>query len=259
MLQSTFNALKSNARTAFIPFIMAGDPDAETTLSLMHQLVDSGGDIIKLGMPFSDPMADGPVIEAAGHRALKAGMTLQKLLALVKAFRQSNQRTPIVLMGYCNPLYAMGWETFAQHAAEAQINGLILVDLPTEEEDEVLPHLKQAQIDLIQLIAPTTESARQSRILRTASGFIYYVAVAGITGDQSADSSVIAIALAALREKTDLPIAVGFGIKTPQDAAAMATLADGVVVGSALVRCLHEKGSNATATLAKALAESCHA
>lgn len=257
-LKQKFAGLNAEGKTAFIPFIMGGDPSREDSLAFLKALPQAGADIIEIGMPFSDPMADGPVIEAAGNRALDNGMTLQSVLEMVSEFRADNDDTPIVLMGYANPPYQMGWENFAQAASKAGVDGLILVDIPPEEEAEVTQHLEASQIDLIRLVTPTANAARREVILKSASGFVYYVSVAGITGDKSAENNALESAMSDLRAQTDLPLAIGFGIKTPEQAKAAAQHADAVVVGSAIVKCLHEEGSKAAVALVEALAMAVH-
>ena len=254
-LANKFAALKAANKTAFIPFIMGGDPDAAASAELLAKLPDAGADVIEIGMPFSDPMADGPVIEAAGNRALDAGMTLAKTLQMVSDFRVNDNETPIILMGYCNPPYAMGWQSFCEQAAKAGVDGLILVDLPPEEEGEVTPHLNANQIDLVRLVTPTSDTARREVILKSASGFVYYVSVAGITGDKSASNDALEGAMNDLRAQTSLPLAIGFGIKTPEQAADASQYGDAVVVGSAIVKLLHEEGAQAALKLVKELAD----
>ena len=258
-LKARFEALKSKNKTAFIPFVMGGDPDRDASLALLKALPEAGADVIEIGMPFSDPMADGPVIEAAGNRALDTGMTLSGVLEMVAEFRESNDEIPIVLMGYANPPYAMGWESFCEAAAKAGVDGVILVDIPPEEEGEVTPHLEANNIDLIRLVTPTSDVARREVILKSASGFVYYVSVAGITGDKSAENTALETAMSELRAQTNLPLAIGFGIKTPEQAADAANHADAVVVGSAIVKCLHEEGADKALELVEALAGATHA
>lgn len=246
----------ATGRKAFIPFLMAGDPDAATAREFLRRLPEAGADIIEIGVPFSDPAADGPVIEAAGLRALAQGTTLASVLAMVAEFRRSNTHTPLVLMGYYNPIYRYGVERFAQDAAAAGVDGLIIVDLPPEEEEEVTGCLNN--IDLIRLIAPTTPTQRQQYITQHASGFVYYISVKGITGGQSAAEDDLRAAINTLKAHTTLPVAAGFGIKTPAQAAQAAKIADAVVVGSALVQKLHEDGLEAALVLAKQLADAVH-
>ena len=234
-IAARFDALKAEGRAAFIPFIMAGDPAYETSLALMKALPGAGADMIELGVCFTDPMADGPAIQAAGLRALKAGQTLARTLDMVRAFRAEDGDTPIVLMGYYNPFFAYGVERFLKDAAEAGVDGLIIVDLPPEEDAEMCLPARAAGIDFIRLATPTTDAARLPQVIRHVSGFIYYVSVAGVTGQKTGASSDIASAVERLREASGLPIAVGFGIKTPDRAREIAENADAVVVGSALV------------------------
>ncbi|ABC24222.1 tryptophan synthase subunit alpha [Rhodospirillum rubrum] len=241
-LSRRFAALKAEGRGGLVTYVMAGDPDQETALALMRGLPGAGADIIELGMPFSDPMADGPAIQAAALRALAAGMTLTGTLETLKAFRATDDDTPVVLMGYYNPIHYYGAEAFARDAALAGADGLIIVDLPPEEADELLPFLRAQGLHLIMLATPTTDEARLPAILERASGFLYYVSIAGITGTAAADAGGVAQAVARIRRKTDLPIAIGFGVSTPAQAATMARVGDAAVVGSAIVRRLAEGG-----------------
>jgi tryptophan synthase alpha chain len=257
-LSQTFDRLRKDRQTAFIPFIMGGDPTPEITAKLLKELPEAGADVIELGMPFSDPMADGPVIEAAGHRALKAGMSLRKILKLVENFRRTNTHTAVILMGYYNPLYHYGVEAFAADAQKAGVDGMIIVDVPPEEEQEVAPLFHDKSIDFIRLIAPTTPPDRQEIITRYSSGFLYYIAVKGITGSQSASLQELQAAIRQLREKCPLPVAAGFGIKTADQAAAIAPLADAVVVGSAIVDVLGKNGPDAAIKFVKELAQAVH-
>jgi tryptophan synthase alpha chain len=234
-ITDTFSALKSQNRKALVTFIVAGDPDASTSLEILKSLPAAGADIIELGMPFTDPMADGPAIQAGDLRALAAGMTLSKTLDMVKAFRAENTTTPIVLMGYYNPVYAYGTEKFTKDAAAVGVDGVIIVDLPPEEEAELHIPAKAAGLDLIRLITPTTTPERLQTIIRNASGFLYYVSVAGITGAKSASPVTVKAHLDTVRKHTSLPIVVGFGIRTPEDAKAMSVAGDGIVVGSRFV------------------------
>lgn len=231
-------------RKALITYIMACDPDYETSLKLLKALPDAGAGIIELGIPFSDPMADGPAIQAAAERALKAGASVKKVLAMVKEFREKNKETPIVLMGYFNPVFRYGVEKFVNDAVRAGVDGVIIVDLPPEEEGEFTRHSIPAGLALVKLTTPTTDDARARKILKNASGFVYYVSVTGITGLKSGQTEEIRASLAMLREHTELPIAVGFGIKTPQQAAEVAKIADGIVVGSAFVNQIKENLGN---------------
>lgn len=234
-ITARFNALKGEDRTAFISFITAGDPDFDTSLAVMKGLPGAGVDLIELGMPFSDPSADGPTIELASGRALRAGANMHKTLEMVRRFREDDTATPIVLMGYVNPMLAYGLDAFCTDAANAGADGLLIVDVPSEEDDLLSAPMQKAGLDLIKLATPTTDDARLKAVLGGASGFLYYVAVAGVTGQKSATYSDIEGAVARLKAHTDLPVAVGFGIKTPGDVAAIGAHADGVVVGSSVV------------------------
>jgi tryptophan synthase alpha chain len=231
-----FAALRKEGRAGLVTYLTAGDPDLDTSRRLFSGLASAGADLIEIGMPFSDPMADGPVIQEAGQRALKQDMTLRRTLALVRDLRRSNDATPIVLMGYYNPIYHHGVESFAHDAVAAGVDGVIVVDLPPEEDAELTAPGRAAGLDVVRLATPTSDEHRLPRIIEHASGFIYYVAVAGITGTRSAAAADIAAAVARLRRFTELPIAVGFGIRTPEQAAAVARAADAAVVGTALVQ-----------------------
>jgi tryptophan synthase alpha chain len=235
-ISQRFAALKSEDRAGLVTYLVAGDPDPATSLALLRGLPGAGADLIELGMPFSDPMADGPAIQAAGLRALKAGMTLRGTLDLVRQFRQGDDATPIVLMGYYNPIYRYGVPAFLADAKAAGIDGIIVVDLPPEEDDELFNPTLSSGIDFIRLTTPTTDDIRLPVVLDRATGFVYYVAIAGITGTKSAAATDIAAAVTRLRRHTGLPLAVGFGIKTPDQAAAVARIADAAVVGTALVQ-----------------------
>lgn len=244
-LSRRFAAL--GGRAGLVTFVCGGDPSPELTAPILHALVAGGADIIEVGMPFTDPMADGPAIQAGNIRALGAGISLKKLLAIVTDFRSRDADTPLILMGYVNPILAYGPERFATDARAAGLDGVILVDLPPEEADEMLPALNGSGLHLVRLATPTTDAARLPAVLNGASGFLYYVAVAGITGANSAEAADIAAAVARLKAATDLPVAVGFGVKTPAQAAAIARHADAVVVGSAivdLVGAAHARQSN---------------
>jgi tryptophan synthase alpha chain len=234
-LAAKFSALKKQGRAAFVPFITAGDPDMDTSFAILEQLPAAGADVIELGIPFSDPMADGPAVQASSVRALKAGATMLKVLEMVRKFRKADQTTPIVLMGYYNSVHAFGTARFVHDAAAAGVDGLIIVDLPIEEDDVLrVPALAQG-VDLIRFVTPTTDDARLKRIIADASGYLYYVSVAGVTGTKSVPEEEVRAAIARVRAATDLPCTVGFGIRTPDQAAAIAKIADGVVVGSAIV------------------------
>jgi tryptophan synthase alpha chain len=231
-----FAALRDEGRAGLVTFLTAGDPDPATSARLLKGLPAAGADLIEIGMPFSDPMADGPAIQAAGLRALKAGMTLRRTLDLVRDFRTGDTATPIVLMGYYNPIYRYGVPAFVADAKRAGVDGLIVVDLPPEDDAELCVPAMEGGIDFIRLTAPTTDDARLPTVLGRSSGFVYYVSITGITGTKSAASGTIADAVARLRRHTALPIAVGFGIKTPAQAAEVARVADAAVVGTALVQ-----------------------
>ena len=234
-IERRFADLQAEGRAGLVVFVTAGDPDYATALDLVKALPEAGADVIELGMPFTDPMADGPAIQASSLRALKSGMTLKKTLAFVREFRASEQKTPIVLMGYYNPIYAYGVDVFLKEALEAGVDGLIIVDLPPEEDSELcLPALK-AGLNFIRLATPTTDDQRLPTVLKNTSGFVYYVSILGITGTKSASNVDITKAVQRLKRHTDLPIAVGFGIKTADQARAIAQEADAAVVGSAIV------------------------
>ena len=235
-IASRFRALAQQGRTALIPFITAGDPAPALTVPLMHTLVEAGADILELGVPFSDPMADGPVIQQASERALKHGIRLDQVLDMVRAFRQQDADTPVVLMGYLNPVEAMGYEAFARAAAAAGVDGVLTVDAPPEEAQDLVRALRGHELDPIFLLAPTTTPARMTRICEAASGFVYYVSLRGVTGASHMELREVADKLEVIRSKTDLPVGVGFGIDSPETAAAVARFADAVVVGSALVK-----------------------
>jgi tryptophan synthase alpha chain len=236
-----FAELKTEGRAALVTFLTAGDPDPETSLALVQALPAAGADVIELGMPFTDPMADGPAIQMSSQRALKAGQTLKKTLELVRAFRGSDDATPLVLMGYYNPIYVYGVDRFLRDAKSAGVDGLIIVDLPPEEDEELcLPALK-AGLNFIRLATPTTDDKRLPAVLANTSGFVYYVSITGITGAATPDAGKVAAAVARIKRHTKLPVAVGFGVRTAEQAAGIASGADGVVVGSALVSVL--KGS----------------
>ena len=234
-----FKKLKTEKRPALVTYFMAGDPDYETSLSIMKALPEAGADIIELGMPFSDPMADGPAIQAAGLRALKGGQTLAKTLALAADFRKGDDETPIVMMGYYNPIYIYGVERFLEAAKKAGIDGLIIVDLPPEMDEELCLPAIRAGLNFIRLATPTTDGKRLPKVLENTSGFVYYVSMTGITGSAlSADTSKVASAVARIKEHTDLPVCVGFGVKTASQARAIGAAADGVVVGTAIVNAI---------------------
>lgn len=240
-IEKTFSRLRARGRKAFVSYIMAGDPDVETSLALMKGLPAAGVDVIELGMPFTDPMADGPTIQLAGQRALEGGQTLQKTLDMVAAFRKDDDETPIVLMGYYNPIYSRGVERFLKGAAEAGIDGLIIVDLPPEEDDELCIPANRAGMNFIRLATPTTDDRRLPKVLQNTSGFVYYVSITGITGAAAAEAGDVAPEVARIKAATDLPVIVGFGIRSPETAKAIASVADGAVVGTAIVKLVEEK------------------
>jgi tryptophan synthase alpha chain len=236
-----FAELKEQGRAALVTFLTAGDPDPETSLAILRAIPAAGADVVELGMPFTDPMADGPAIQMSSQRALKAGQTLKKTLDIVRAFRQSDDAMPLVLMGYYNPIYIYGVDRFLRDAKSAGVDGLIVVDLPPEEDAELcLPALK-AGLNFIRLATPTTDDKRLPAVLANTSGFVYYVSITGITGAASPDPGKVGAAVARIKRHTSLPVAVGFGVRTAEQAAMIASGADGVVVGSALVNAL--KGS----------------
>ena len=234
-IDDTFARLRAEGKKAFVSYIMGGDPDAATSLAVMQGLPAAGVDVIELGMPFTDPMADGPTIQAAGQRALEGGMTMDKVLAMVRSFRAGDKTTPIVLMGYYNPIYSRGVDRFVAEALEAGIDGLIVVDLPPEEDDELCIPAQKAGLNFIRLATPTTDDKRLPKVLQNTSGFVYYVSVTGITGAAAAQAGDVAPEVARIKVSTDLPVIVGFGITTPEAAEAIASVADGCVVGSAIV------------------------
>jgi tryptophan synthase alpha chain len=233
-IASRFADLKREGRGALIPFLEAWDPDAATSMALLRGLPDAGADLIEIGIPFTDPMADGPIVQAAGKRALAAGATVANVLAMVRDFRRGDAATPIILMGYLNPVLSYGAGKFCADASAAGVDGLIMVDLPTEEADILVPHATAHGIDLIRLVAPTTDDRRLPLVLDGSSGFVYYVSITGITGTRSTTAEHLGVAIPRIRRVTDLPIAVGFGVRTPAQAAEAARSADAAVVGSAL-------------------------
>jgi tryptophan synthase alpha chain len=257
-IDTRFAELNREGRAAFVTFLMAGDPDLETSLAIIKALPQAGADILEIGMPFTDPMADGPAIQASGLRALKAGTTLKKTLALVKDFRSSDDATPVILMGYYNPIYIYGVDKLLADAKAAGVDGLILVDMPAEEDDELcIPALK-AGLNFIRLATPTTDDRRLPAVLANTSGFVYYVSITGITGSASGDTEAVAKAVARIKRHTKLPVCVGFGIRTPDQARAIAARADGAVVGTALVDALSnslDADGRATARTVPAVAD----
>ncbi len=234
-IEKTFSTLRGAGRRALVPFVTAGDPDPSVTVPLMHALVAAGADVVELGVPFSDPMADGPVIQRASERALARGMTLKRVLAMVAEFRRDNGDTPVVLMGYLNPFEVAGYEAFADAAAEAGVDGVLTVDLPPEEADAFREALRGRDIDLIFLLAPNSDDARISRICAQASGFVYYVSLKGVTGAAHLDVAEVENRVQRIKALTDLPVGVGFGIRDGETAARVAAVSDAVVVGSVLI------------------------
>ena len=258
-IDDTFARLKGERRKAFVAYIMAGDPDVERSYAVMQGLPDAGVDVIELGLPFTDPMADGPTIQLAGQRALDGGMTLDKTLGMVREFRKANQTTPIVLMGYYNPIYSRGVDLFVVQAREAGIDGLIIVDLPPEEDAELCLPAQAAGLNFIRLATPTTDAKRLPKVLTNTSGFVYYVSITGITGAAAAEAADVAPEVARIKRSTDLPVIVGFGINTPDSARAIASVADGCVVGSAIVKLIGEgKPVSEVLAFVKGLAAGAH-
>ena len=234
-IASTFSRLSKEHRAGLVTFITAGDPNLQTSLEILHRLPSAGADIIEIGMPFSDPMADGPAIQAASLRSLANGGSLRATLEMVRSFREKNQTTPLILMGYFNPIYQYGTTQFVNDAASAGVDGLIMVDLPPEEDDELCDPARTAGLHWIRLVTPTTNAGRLSDVLANSSGFVYYVSITGITGTQSAAAASIEKAVQQIKSKSDLPVAVGFGIKTREQVKEIGNIAEGVVVGSAIV------------------------
>ena len=254
-----FAALKAEGKKAFVSYIMAGDPDYETSVALMKGLPGAVVDVIELGMPFTDPMADGPTIQLAGQRALDGGQTLQKTLDMAAAFRKDDDETPIVMMGYYNPIYSRGVDRFLADAKAAGVDGLIVVDLPPEEDDELCIPAQKAGLNFIRLATPTTDDRRLPKVLQNTSGFVYYVSITGITGAAAAQAGDVGPEVARIKAATDLPVIVGFGIRTPDTARAIASVADGAVVGSAIVKMVEEKKKVAEILdFVKGLAEGAH-
>ncbi len=255
-IQATFQALQAQGKKGLIPFITAGDPEPGWTVRLMHALADNGADVIELGVPFSDPMADGPVIQRASERALARGVSLAEVLGYVAAFRQTNDRTPIVLMGYANPIEAMGLEAFAERAAKAGVDGVLVVDYPPEEAEAYAGAVRAHGIDPIFQLAPTSTDARIAAVARQASGYLYYVSLKGVTGAASLDMDSVAAKIPQIKAAAALPVGVGFGIRDAETARAVAKVADAVVIGSAIVQRLENtprdsEGQNAVKSLAE--------
>jgi tryptophan synthase alpha chain len=258
-LDVRFAKLRAEGRPAFVSYVMAGDPDYATSLEIVKGLPGAGVDVIELGLPFTDPMADGVAIQMAGQRALAAGMTLPRTLELAREFRRTDDETPIVLMGYYNPIYSRGVDRFLDEARAAGIDGLIVVDLPPEEDDELCIPARAVGLHFIRLATPTTDDRRLPAVLKNTSGFVYYVSIAGVTGAAEADAAMVAPEVARIKRATDLPICVGFGIRSPEGARAVASVADGAVVGSAIVgRIAAGDAPDKVLAFVKSLAEGVH-
>ena len=258
-IDDCFARLRAQGRKAFVSYIMAGDPDVSTSLALMKGLPAAGVDVIELGMPFTDPMADGPTIQLAGQRALEGGQTLQRTLDMVAEFRKDDDITPIVMMGYYNPIYSRGVESFLADATAAGVDGLIVVDLPPEEDEELCIPANRAGMNFIRLATPTTDDRRLPKVLQHTSGFVYYVSITGITGAAAAEATDVAPEVARIKAATDLPVIVGFGIRSPETARAIASVADGAVVGTAIVKLVEAKRPVAEIlAFVKGLAEGAH-
>ncbi len=258
-IDARFASLKAQDKSAFVAYVMAGDPGFDTSMEIFRGLPAAGVDLIELGMPFTDPMADGPSIQLAGQRALGAGQTVAGTLEMVRAFRDGDAQTPIILMGYYNPIHSMGVDAFLTAAKAAGADGLIVVDLPPEEDDELCLPANRAGLHFIRLATPTTDARRLPAVLRNTSGFVYYVSITGITGAAAAQAAAVAPEVARIKAATDLPVCVGFGVRTPENAAAIASVADGVVVGTAIVDRIG-KGDSAAEVLAfvKTLTDGAH-
>ena len=258
-IDAKFAALKAENKKAFVAYVMAGDPDFDTSLEVVKGLPDAGVDVIELGLPFTDPMADGPTIQLAGQRALEGGMTLDRTLEIARRFREGDDTTPIVLMGYYNPIYSRGVDTFLEQAKEAGIDGLIVVDLPPEEDEELCIPAQAAGMNFIRLATPTTDDKRLPKVLQNTSGFVYYVSITGITGAAEASATDVGPEVARIKAATDLPIIVGSGVNTPDKAQAIASVADGCVVGSAIVKKLGDGSSpDEVLSFVKTLADGAH-
>ncbi|MGB3456036.1 MAG: tryptophan synthase subunit alpha [Litorimonas sp.] len=258
-MSARLQAVFAKDRPAFVAYIMGGDPDLQASQRVMSALPGAGVDIIELGFPFTDPMADGPVIEEAGIRARQSGTTLQSVIGMAARFRVSDTDTPIILMGYANPVYHMGYAAFAEAAEAAGVDGAIIVDLPPEEDGPLRAEMDKRGRYLIRLATPTTDAARLPKVVAGSSGFVYYVSMTGVTGGALEQSGSVAEQVSHVRDAARLPVVVGFGVKTPDRAAQIAEVADGVVVGSAIVRTLHEDGEDAALALVRSLAEATHA
>ena len=258
-INATFADLKSKGRKAFVAYIMAGDPDTGTSAEILHGLPAAGVDIIELGLPFTDPMADGPTIQAAGQRSLEGGMTLEKTLEMIRCFRKTNETTPVILMGYYNPIHSFGVDRFLGEAGDIGVDGLIVVDLPPEEDEELCLPAQAAGLDFIRLATPTTDDRRLPRVLQNTSGFVYYVSITGITGAAEAHANRVAPDVNRIKASTNLPVVVGFGIKTPDQAEDIARVSDGAVVGSAIVeRIAQGQSTGDVLTFVATLAEGAH-
>ena len=257
-ITQTFTALKAANSTAFVGYMMGGDPDRAASQKLLNALPGAGVDIIELGMPFTDPAADGPTIEDAGLRSLKAGMNLSAILEMAAEFRKTNEATPLIIMGYCNPVHHMGYAAFSERAKAAGVDGAIIVDLPPEEDSGLRAAFETHDLALIRLATPTTDAARLPKVVAGTKGFVYYVSMTGITGSAFAAGGAIKDQVAAVRAASNLPVVVGFGVKTPERAAEVAKDADGVVVGSAIVNAFHKDGHDAAITLVTSLTNAVH-
>lgn len=257
-IDQTFADRKSNGQAAFVAYMMAGDPDREISQKFLNDLPSAGVDIIELGIPFTDPMADGPVIEEAGIRARKSGTTLLSVLEMATEFRKTNDTTPIIVMGYANPLHHMGYDKFAAAAKAAGVDGAIIVDLPPEEDSDLRAAFEVHDLALIRLATPTTDTERLPKVVAGTKGFVYYVSMTGITGASFAQAGSVTEQVARVRAAADLPVVVGFGVKTPERAREVAKDADGVVVGTAIVKTLHEDGPDAALELIRSLADATH-
>ncbi len=254
-INQCFSNLKANNKKALIPFVTAGDPSPDHTVEIMHSLVKSGADVIELGMPFSDPMADGPVIQLASERSLAAGTSIKKVLDIITEFRTQDITTPIVLMGYLNPIEFFGYKAFSEAAKQAGVDGVLLVDLTPEEATDVVQYFKENELDLIYLLSPTTTPDRAKKICQLASGYVYYVSVKGVTGTASLDVASVKEHVDSLKEITDLPIGVGFGIRDAETAKQVSQCSDGVIVGSILVNCIAEHQDAGNNKICEALGE----
>jgi len=243
-ISKTFSLLKSNNKKALIPFITAGDPSVEMTKKILHQLVDSGADMIEIGIPFSDPMADGPVIQRASERALANNVGIRKTFEIAREFRNTDQDTPLILMGYANPIEAIGFDEFLRLCKEADVDGIITVDYPPEESKEYVGKLKENDIDAIFLLAPTTEKERIQQIIKQATGFLYYVSLKGVTGAQNIDIDQVKHRVAEIKSLTDLPVGVGFGVRDPETAKSVASFSDAIVIGSRIIQEIENSNEN---------------